>query len=76
MDTEPKIGLAVAGGGFRATLYSLGAITRLNEFGLLPRIKTITSVSGGSILTGFIAVNWEKLEFKNDVAINLASTKG
>lgn len=71
MNKETNIGLAVSGGGYRATLYSLGAIWRLNEFGLLPKLKTITSVSGGSITTGFLSIKWEELTFdENDVATN------
>lgn len=64
MADQFSIGLAVSGGGYRATLYSLGAFWRLNEFGLLPKLKTITSVSGGSITTGYLAVNWDKLIFE------------
>ena len=44
----------LSGGGFRATLFHLGALRRLNELGLLPRIDTITSVSGGSIMAAFL----------------------
>jgi NTE family protein len=50
-----SVGLSLSGGGFRATLFHLGAIRRLNEFGILPKITTISSVSGGSILNGFLA---------------------
>jgi len=50
-----SIGLCFSGGGYRATLFHLGAIRRLNELGILPRITTISSVSGGSILNGFLA---------------------
>jgi len=52
---ENSVGLSLSGGGFRATLFHLGAIRRLNEFGVLPRLTTISSVSGGSILNGFLA---------------------
>lgn len=73
MTTETKIGLAVAGGGYRATLYSLGSLWRLNEIGLLPKMKTITSVSGGSITTGYLAVKWDALTFDSDgVATNFS----
>lgn len=52
----PKsVGLSLSGGGFRATLFHLGAIRRLNEFGILPNLTTVSSVSGGSILNGFLA---------------------
>jgi len=52
----PKsVGLSFSGGGYRATLFHLGALRRLNEFGILPKLTTISSVSGGSILNGFLA---------------------
>jgi len=50
-----SIGLSFSGGGFRATLFHSGALRRLNELGILPRLTTISSVSGGSILNGFLA---------------------
>jgi len=50
-----SIGLTLSGGGFRATLFHLGAIRRLNEFGIAARVTTVSSVSGGSILNGFLA---------------------
>jgi NTE family protein len=49
------LGLSLSGGGFRATLFHLGAIRRLNEFGVLKRVSTLSSVSGGSILNGFLS---------------------
>lgn len=71
MPNEEKIALAVSGGGYRATLYALGAIWRLNEFGLLPRLKAITSVSGGSISTAWLAYQWDELKFnEHGVATN------
>ena len=30
-----KIGLALSGGGYRATLFGLGSLVRLNELGVL-----------------------------------------
>jgi NTE family protein len=50
-----SVGLSFSGGGYRATLFHLGALRRLNEFGILPRLTSISSVSGGSILNGFLA---------------------
>ncbi|HET7566120.1 MAG TPA: patatin-like phospholipase family protein [Gemmatimonadaceae bacterium] len=49
------IGLCLSGGGFRATLFHLGALRRLNELGILGQLRTITSVSGGSITAAHIA---------------------
>ena len=65
-----ETGLALSGGGFRATLFHLGAIWRLNEMALLPEIGRISSVSGGSILAGLMAVHWPHLDFRGGVAVN------
>lgn len=53
-----KIGLALSGGGFRATLYHLGLIRFLRDAGLLPQVSHITAVSGGSIFAAHMVLNW------------------
>jgi len=55
-----KIGLALSGGGFRATLYHLGLVRFLRDAGILPNVTHITSVSGGSILAAHLALNWDR----------------
>jgi patatin-like phospholipase/VPS62-like protein len=47
--------LCVSGGGYRAAVFHLGALTRLNELGLLAGTETICAVSGGSILGALLA---------------------
>jgi len=64
------IGLALSGGGFRATLFGLGSLWRLNEVGLLKALDRITSVSGGSILAGYLGLHWKSLAFSGGVATN------
>ena len=64
------IGLALSGGGFRATLFHLGAVWRLNELALLPSVARVSTVSGGSILAGLMAVRWTRLSFQDGVATN------
>lgn len=49
------IGLCLSGGGFRATLFHLGALRRLHELGVLAKLWTISSVSGGSIAAAHLA---------------------
>jgi len=44
-------------------LFHVGALWRLNEAGLLLRIKRISSVSGGSIAAGLLGMNWSQLGF-------------
>ncbi|WP_165251418.1 patatin-like phospholipase family protein [Paludisphaera soli] len=56
----PKIGLALSGGGFRATLYHLGIIRFLRDAGALENVSHITSVSGGSILAAHLVLNWDR----------------
>ena len=65
-----KVGLALSGGGFRATLFHLGAMWRLNELAMLPEIGMVSSVSGGSILAALLAVKWQRLRFQDGVAVN------
>jgi NTE family protein len=70
----PLIGLALSGGGFRATLFGLGALCRLNELRYLKRIDRISSVSGGSITAGYLGFRWNDLHFDgNGIATNFDS---
>ncbi|MGA1867760.1 MAG: patatin-like phospholipase family protein [bacterium] len=65
------MGLALSGGGFRATLFHLGSLWRLNEVGMLPKMDAITSVSGGSIVSAYLGVKWSKLTFDtNGISTN------
>ncbi len=60
------LGLALSGGGFRATLFHVGSLLRINEAGLLSEIEEITSVSGGSIIAAFLGVEWSNLRFDDN----------
>jgi NTE family protein len=62
---ERGIGLALSGGGFRAMLFHAGALLRLNELGVLSQVARISSVSGGSIASGYLARVWAKLGSPN-----------
>jgi NTE family protein len=63
--TSKGVGLALSGGGFRATLFHIGSLWRLNELGWLQKIEEITSVSGGSITGAFLGIRWKQLTFNN-----------
>ncbi len=54
----PRLGLALSGGGLRATLFHLGVVRFLRDAGLLREVTHIVSVSGGSILGAHLALNW------------------
>src|SRR5438270_8753302 len=53
-----KIGLALSGGGFRASLYHLGLVRFLRDAKILPNVTHIASVSGGSIFAAHLVLNW------------------
>ena len=50
-----SLALCLSGGGFRAVLFHLGALRRLNELGLLAKIDTFSATSGGSIVAALLA---------------------
>lgn len=60
---QDGIGLCLSGGGYRAMIYHAGALTRLNEFGLLPLLQEVASVSGGSLSAATLACAWPRLRF-------------
>jgi NTE family protein len=67
---EPQEGVALclSGGGYRAMLFHVGALWRLNELGRLEGLDRISSVSGGSITAGVLGLNWDSLGFESGVA--------
>jgi NTE family protein len=65
-----KIGLALSGGGFRASLFHIGVLARLAELGLLRRIEVLSMVSGGSIVGALYYIHVKNLlESKPDAEI-------
>src|SRR5439155_73854 len=60
---EDGVALCLSGGGYRAMLFHLGALWRINELGLLPRLARISSVSAGSIVAGLLGLKWQALRF-------------
>ena len=60
---EDGLALCLSGGGYRAMVFHVGALWRLNELGLLSRIARYSSVSGGSITAATLGLNWNRLDF-------------
>ncbi|WP_449225052.1 patatin-like phospholipase family protein [Azospirillum argentinense] len=54
MPAMRRIGLALSGGGIRAAVFHLGVLKRLAEGGYLEQVSQISTVSGGSLVTGAI----------------------
>jgi NTE family protein len=79
-ELEPRepgqsVALCLSGGGYRAMLFHLGTLWRLNELGYLPKLDRVSSVSGGSITAGVLAKRWHELSFDaGGVASNFDET--
>ena len=68
--SEEGVALSLSGGGYRAMMFHVGALCRLNEVGLLGKLTRISSVSGGSITAGYLGFVWNKLQFNAGKAGN------
>ncbi|HUG39312.1 MAG TPA: patatin-like phospholipase family protein [Longimicrobiales bacterium] len=55
-----KLGLALAGGGFRASLFHVGVLHRLAELDVLRHVQVLSTVSGGSITGALYALRLKK----------------
>ena len=55
MNAADTVGIALSGGGHRATAFGLGTLLYLVDAGLHRRVAAISSVSGGSILNAYLA---------------------
>jgi predicted acylesterase/phospholipase RssA len=56
-----KVGLALSGGGFRASFFHIGVLAKLAELGVLPFVEVLSCVSGGSILGAHYYLELRKL---------------
>ncbi|WP_344496010.1 patatin-like phospholipase family protein [Nonomuraea monospora] len=52
---RPRVGLALSGGGFRATAFGLGALRALHDRGILGDVTVVSGISGGSLLAAMWA---------------------
>jgi len=60
-----KVGLALSGGGFRASFYHIGVLAKLAELDLLRHIECLSCVSGGSIIGAHYYLEVRKLLQEN-----------
>src|SRR5204862_2799711 len=56
-----KFGLALSGGGFRASLFHIGVLARLAELDVLRHVEVLSCVSGGSIIGAYYYLEIRKL---------------
>ncbi len=70
-----NIGLALSGGGFRATLFHLGLIRFLRDAGLLTSITHLASVSGGSVMAAHLIYRWDEYTSDDDATFEKAASE-
>lgn len=58
---EGRLGLALSGGGFRASLFHIGVLAALAERNKLKDVEVLSCVSGGSILGAYYYLKLRKL---------------
>ncbi len=78
MTSERDIGVALSGGGHRATVFGLGVLLALVDQRLNGRVESISSVSGGSIANGIVMVGPDfgtvtPPEFERHISVALAA---
>ncbi len=56
-----RLGLALSGGGFRASLFHIGTLARLAEMDLLRSLECLSTVSGGSIIGAYYYLKVKEL---------------
>ena len=71
---RPRIGLALSGGGFRATAFGLGSLRALHDRGLLEQIAVVSGISGGSLLAAMWAYGPEQFEEFDESVVDLLRT--
>jgi len=74
-----KVGLALSGGGFRASLFHIGVLAKLADIGVLNRIEALSCVSGGSIIGAHYYLELRRLyeiEQKTDADLSAADYIG
>lgn len=69
--TEPRIGLAISGGGFRAACFGLGCLRALHDQDLLRYVRVISGISGGSVLASLYAYGPADFETFDELVVRL-----
>ncbi|MCG6498468.1 patatin-like phospholipase family protein [Kitasatospora sp. A2-31] len=64
-----RIGVAISGGGYRATMWGIGALLYLADTGRHKDVVAISSVSGGSVANGVVA---HETDFRQDPGADFA----
>jgi NTE family protein len=72
---QKTFGVALSGGGYRATAFHIGTLKRLHSLGLLSRIKVLSTISGGSITGAAYCIHKGDFASFEEEMIKMVTTK-
>lgn len=73
MTAAPRIGLAISGGGYRATAFGLGCLRALQSRDLLRYVRVVSGISGGSLLASMWAYGPRDFQRFEDSVVEMLS---
>ena len=65
------VGLALSGGGSRALAFHLGCLRALHDRGVLARVRVVSGVSGGALMTALYAYGPQNFEEFDDRVVEV-----
>ena len=72
---EKKIGVALSGGGYRATAFHVGTLRALHKMGILSQVDVLSTISGGSITGAAFCLHQGDFSSFDEAMLNVVSTK-
>ncbi|MCB0699161.1 MAG: patatin-like phospholipase family protein [Chitinophagales bacterium] len=74
MNIKKRIGVSLSGGGYRASAFHLGTLSKLHELGILQKTDVLSSISGGSITSAYYCLKDQDFEtFKKEMVEKLTT---
>lgn len=71
---QHRVGLALSGGGFRASIFHMGVLKRLDELGILSKVDVVSSVSGGSIVGAYYVLRMGRGDSLSEIEADFATS--
>jgi predicted acylesterase/phospholipase RssA len=68
--TTNDVAVCLSGGGYRAALFDVGVLWRLNELGALGQTSQLSTVSGGSITGAYLLLHWRDLDLSCNAGVS------
>jgi NTE family protein len=70
-----KLGLSLSGGGYRAAVFHLGTLKKLQQLNILQQVDVLSTISGGSITGAYYCLNKDDFDKFEKELYNFFQTK-